>query len=344
MMARYRTGDGTGAAIVTPAQSCVQDSNQALYETIQVIKNQVTEQPAITTWLETHPDDSQTLLFEDLMALGQSVQRELVPLGIARPDWQDNAQALVGIEPSDRAPRNVNTLMNNLLSWRTVIPRVAYDNVTAILLNHGAELWFLRTNQVGGADPTILPLAPTELFGDYVVIPTAFSRVIEALHWPRWRDVGIVLVGLGVFAVTQLFDLSNPLETLQLLGQAPAGLSLKQALRGLLAPALLQEFWFRVLLLPHPTEAVQFWTGVIWSGISLGLFVAYCHWRSRRRSMANSHGSPIFKLYPCLCLGIIAMAVYYSTESLWAVTIFHWGAWLGQHQLAAVSEPQPRTL
>jgi predicted Abi (CAAX) family protease len=39
MMARYRTGDGTGASIVTPAQSCVQDSSQALYEAIQNIRN-----------------------------------------------------------------------------------------------------------------------------------------------------------------------------------------------------------------------------------------------------------------------------------------------------------------
>jgi len=36
MMARYRTGDGTGASIVTPAQSCVQDSNQALFTALRI--------------------------------------------------------------------------------------------------------------------------------------------------------------------------------------------------------------------------------------------------------------------------------------------------------------------
>ncbi|NJL47861.1 MAG: CPBP family intramembrane metalloprotease domain-containing protein, partial [Leptolyngbyaceae cyanobacterium SM2_5_2] len=70
------------------------------------------------------------------------------------------------------------------MSWRTVIPRVAHDNIAAILLKHGGELWFLRTNQVGGEDPTILPLAPTQLLGDFVVIPTAFSRLIESLKLP----------------------------------------------------------------------------------------------------------------------------------------------------------------
>jgi len=341
MMARYRTGDGTGAAIVTPAQSCVQDSSQALYETIQAIKNQMAGQPQITTWLENHAEDPQTALFQDLLALGQSVQRELVPLGIARPDWQDNAQKLVGIESGDRPARNVNTPINNLLSWRTVIPRVAYDNVTAILLNHGAELWFLRTNQVGGADPTILPLAPTALLGDYVVVPTAFSRVIEALRWPRWRDWGIVLIGLVGFALTQLIDSHAPLTALPgLSNQGFAGLSGKQALLGLLAPALLQELMFRVLLLPHPTEAVRFWTGMIWSGVSLGLFLGYCRWRSRRRPAL----APAFELYPYLCLGIVAMVIYFSTGSLWAVTAFHWGAWLWRQQLMALAEFPARVL
>ena len=36
MMARYRTGDGTGATFVGPANSCVQDSCQALYQAIAI--------------------------------------------------------------------------------------------------------------------------------------------------------------------------------------------------------------------------------------------------------------------------------------------------------------------
>ena len=36
MMARYRTGDGTGATFVGPANSCVQDSCQALYQAINM--------------------------------------------------------------------------------------------------------------------------------------------------------------------------------------------------------------------------------------------------------------------------------------------------------------------
>ncbi len=37
MTARYRIGDGTGAAVVSSATSCVQDANQALFLTIMYI-------------------------------------------------------------------------------------------------------------------------------------------------------------------------------------------------------------------------------------------------------------------------------------------------------------------
>lgn len=329
MMARYRTGDGTGAAIVTPAQSCVQDSSQALYETIREIRAQVTANPEITTWLEQHPDDPQTALFQNLIALGQSLQRELVPLGIVRPDWAENAELLAGID-GDRRPATVNNPTNSLLSWRTAIPRVAYDSVAAILLDQGAELWFLRTNQVGGNDPTILPLAPTALFGEYVVIPTAFSRVFESLRWPDWWDWGIVLLGWAAFAIARLVGLRLQPGTAALT-PPPAYFSLKHAARGLLAPALWQEFVFRVLLLPHPTEAVRLGTGIIWAIVSLSLFMLYCGWRSRRRA-SKSTTIPAFYLYQCLCLGAIAMGVYYSTGSLWAATLFHWGIWLWQQE------------
>ena len=52
MEARYRTGDGTGNASVTPASSCVQDSNQALYIALETLKQKVQASPEIQTWLE----------------------------------------------------------------------------------------------------------------------------------------------------------------------------------------------------------------------------------------------------------------------------------------------------
>lgn len=339
MMARYRTGDGTGAAIVTPAQSCVQDSSQALYETIQVVKSRVAEQPTILEWLDDHPDDPQTELFQDLISLGQSLQRELVPLGIVRPDWDENANVLAGIEELPFG--NVTTPINNLLSWRTVIPRVAHDNVAAILLEHGAEMWFLRTNQVGGQDPTIAPLPPTELFGEYVVIPTVFSRVIESLRWPSWRDWGVVMLGGGAFAIAWLIGLRDQDDAAAvLLAPSPADLSGQRVIRALLIPSLLQEFGFRVLLLPHPTEAVRLWTGILWSVVSLVLFLLYCGWRAHhQRGSKITAQRAAFQFYQCLCLGILAMVIYFSTGSLWTVTVFHWGVWVWQHWFTRRLQP-----
>ena len=96
MSARYRTGDGTGMAAVTPATSCVQDSNQALYLAIEQIKRQVTAQPKVFAWLQDYPQDPETQKFEQLVALGDALEALLAPTGVVRSDWQENAKVLAG--------------------------------------------------------------------------------------------------------------------------------------------------------------------------------------------------------------------------------------------------------
>ncbi|MBW4622642.1 MAG: CPBP family intramembrane metalloprotease domain-containing protein [Cyanosarcina radialis HA8281-LM2] len=158
MMARYRTGDGTGAAIVSPAASCVQDANQALYITIKRIEAQVGANPQIQAWLKLHPQDSQTLRFDRLVKLGRAIEQNLAPLGIVRSDWQQNAENLAGTSPG-------GDFISTFLSWRTILPRRAHDEIATIFLQNGASIWILRSNQVGGFDPDIAPEAPTALFG-----------------------------------------------------------------------------------------------------------------------------------------------------------------------------------
>lgn len=162
MMARYRHGDGDGAALVTPVTSCVQDSNQALYIAIQHLERQVARQPQILAWLRSHPNHPQTLRFTRLQALGTALEKLLVPMGIVRPDWERNARQLAGITPQ---PNLLRAAYKTATSWRTMLPRFAYDEIARVFLKQGAKLWFLRTNQVGGFDPDILPKAPTRLLG-----------------------------------------------------------------------------------------------------------------------------------------------------------------------------------
>ncbi len=162
MMARYRIGDGTGSSVVTPSTSCVQDANQALFVTIKQVEKQVASNPRIQEWLRRHPTDAQTLRFQQLVKLGRSLEKQLAPLGIIRSDWQENAENLAGTRTADGT---LTTVLKAATTWRTMLPRRAHDEIATILLNNGATLWIIRTNQVGGFNPDIVPRAPTALLG-----------------------------------------------------------------------------------------------------------------------------------------------------------------------------------
>jgi predicted Abi (CAAX) family protease len=162
MTARYRIGDGTGAALVTPSTSCVQDSNQALYVTIKKIEETVQTNPSIQEWFRRNPNNPQKLRFQKLVQLGRSLEKQLAPLRIIRSDWKNNAGNLAGTRTPDGL---MATLLKSATTWRTMLPRRAQDEITSIFLSNGASLWIIRTNQVGGFDPTIKPVAPTALLG-----------------------------------------------------------------------------------------------------------------------------------------------------------------------------------
>ncbi|WP_226579075.1 abortive infection protein [Microseira wollei] len=158
MMARYRIGDGTGAAIVTPATSCVQDSNFALYATIKQIQADIASNSQIQDWLQRHPNEPQTLRFQKLVELGRSLEKNLIPWRTVRSDWYYSTAELAGTRQPDSL---ILTLIKAITTWRTIMPRQAQDEIATILLKNGGSLWIIRTNQVGGFDPDIAPLATT---------------------------------------------------------------------------------------------------------------------------------------------------------------------------------------
>jgi predicted Abi (CAAX) family protease len=162
MMARYRSGDGTGASLVTPATSCVQDSSQAIYATIKKITSEIESNPQIQDWLKTNPAAAQTQRFHQLVALGESLEKVLMPLGIVRPDWHKNSR-LAGIDSELKKTSFVGiaNLIKAAISYRTMLPRRTQDEIAKIFLKQGEFLWIIRTNQVGGFDPDIKPIAPT---------------------------------------------------------------------------------------------------------------------------------------------------------------------------------------
>jgi predicted Abi (CAAX) family protease len=88
--------------------------------------------------------------------LGNDLRRILLPWGTARADWEWNA-AILGSSLSQNPLKDISI---GLRSWRTLLPSVAARTLARVFLRHGASLWVLRTNQVGGHDPDIEPLIP----------------------------------------------------------------------------------------------------------------------------------------------------------------------------------------
>lgn len=212
MAARYRTGDGTGSAAVTPATSCVQDSNQALYLTIESITKKVNSNPAIYDWMQAHPQDSETVRFQQLVALGNALKKQLIPLGIVRSDWQQNAKVLSGTGEEHKFIIG-NNVFAALMSWRTIIPRGAQDELSRIFLKAGAQLWFIRTNQVGGWNPDIAPVAPTVLLGQFPILSSLVFRSFAG--FTTFPDASGWSIGLSLL----LYVVYHPLRAIGLFPQ-----------------------------------------------------------------------------------------------------------------------------
>ena len=323
--ARYRTGDGAGVASVTPATSCVQDSNQALYIAIQQVKQQVLSDSELVTWLADHPKDPETLQFQQLVSLGETLDAVLTPYGVVRPDWRQNAEVLAGVAGANRFIQG-NTIVDALLSWRSMLPRRAHDEIAMIFLKHGAQLWFLRPNQVLGWDPTIEPLAPTLVLGRVPIVSTLLRRLTDALSMPlprtSWLITLGILLGYGAIALPLGFH-SGFLRWQPGVGNG------KQVLFNLtqlfVTPALIEELAFRMALLPHPLEGATRFTWLSWGVVSLVLFVLYHPFNARTFYPAGdpTFFKPIFWLLSGL-LGIACSLAYAWTGSLWAAVGVHW--------------------
>jgi len=323
--ARYRTGDGTGLATVTPATSCVQDSSQALYIAIAQIRYQTENNPDLVQWVADHPDDLEVQKIDDFKALGEDLTQSLAPYGVVRRDWRTNAETLAGVSARGNLLANSSSLIAGILSWRNMMPRWAQDDLALIFLQNGADLWFLRTNQVGGFDPTILPMPPTTLFGLIPGLSRVALRIARSFAVPLTsRLLGAGFLSLGLIAIGLLpFGLKS--GYLQQKWTLPH--PLKAVLNGLkifFFPALCEEIIFRVVLVPHPTEgrATAIW--LAWAVLSLGLFVLYHQGLSYFRPQAGEALRDRRFLLMVAWFGLVLTLLFGFTGSLWIVTIVHW--------------------
>ena len=349
MMARYRTGDGTGNAAVTPAASCVQDSNQALYIAIERLKHQVETNQTIAAWLMEHPNDPDVQRFQRLGHLGDRLLQALKPRGVERQDWQNNAKTLSGVIAKPTYPFiQEDTLANGLLTWQSMLPRASHDILSRIFLAQGAKLWFLRPNQVGGEIPEILPLAPTSLFGEVPIISATARKLLGSIVLlPKSKDWMIFWTCLGIYgAIAIPVGFKGGLLKWQPWQKSPLAW-FKLTLLLFFPPALWEEIFFRVLLLPYPTEFNSLWPTLGTMAFSLILFVAY---HPVNAWLFYKAGRPLFFqpvfLALAALLGFGATGLYWLTGSLWLITLFHWAIvvmWcllFGGH--AKLTPPKPK--
>ncbi|MEH2265699.1 CPBP family glutamic-type intramembrane protease [Nostoc sp.] len=332
-MARYRVGDGTGGAMVSPGTSCVQDSSQALYAAIMAIKNQVAKTPQIQTWIRKNPNHPQALRFQQLVELGKSLEQQLAPLGIIRADWQSQAGILAGTGIGKATePFQDRSVWAGLTTWRTIMPRQAHDDLATIFFKHGAIMQVLRTNQVGGWQSDIIPIAPTVFLGQFQIpftnispLSVILNRVLASLALPTQQDWLVLVLLLIVYSIIAI-PYGWKLGFLQInIWSANWIDKCLLILRCLFTPAIIEELFFRVILLPHPSEITNWLRWSLWAIVSLVLFILY---HPLNAKLFFKAASPTFSNHVFLTLtsllGIICTVAYTLTGSLWVIVLIHW--------------------
>ena len=354
LMARYRSGDGRGVAAVTATTSCVQDSAQALWTTVELLRQGLLSGPSPSTGQAGGE------------SLGRSIEGVLVPFGIVRPDWHGNAELIAtALRAADRAGpgsgvgsvgpaaapgptvgpfQRGQSPLDALLSLHSILPRRGHDAFAALFLRRGAPLWILRTNQIPGANTRYEPLAPTLLLGRLPLVGELQRRLADGLLAPLdERQVALCLVGFALYAAVAL-ALGLGSGFLEPGYPWPRPRRLLSAAASLLPmPAMGEELLFRGALLPHPGEGTPWPVLLAWSALGIGLFVAYHPLAGRlwyRRAERVFH-DPRFLLQTAL-LGVATTALYQGSGSLWPAVLLHalavlvWLERLGGRQLLAL--------
>ena len=172
MAARFRVGDGDQKASVTPFTSCVQDSAQAMHIAIARLRDQVENNPSLKEALERSDQKKQ---LEDLFAFAKNVDLDYTLFTMVRKDWKDaeDEPELSGTKDSKgffvkwvdqiSPAEGQDNIFEKIKSFGTMIPRTAFDKFTKRSLDAGATVWMIRTNQLGGRNERIVPMAPTSI-------------------------------------------------------------------------------------------------------------------------------------------------------------------------------------
>lgn len=157
MQALYRTGAGTGISSVKPDISCVQDSHAALYSALRTFEETIAKTGAVKKWMRANPDAEEVKRYLRLLLLVRQLKKKITTLGIAQGNWREFFKNPLGT----RNPNVVASLLNAILSTRSVFPRKGHDNLLRLAADKGYPMWTVLTCQIGGIIPELTPLAPS---------------------------------------------------------------------------------------------------------------------------------------------------------------------------------------
>ncbi|PSR13350.1 CPBP family intramembrane metalloprotease [filamentous cyanobacterium CCP3] len=160
----------------------------------------------------------------------------------------------------------------------------------------------------------------------YIALKLTLHRLGQAATtWPQphdWLLAAGLTLALGVVTIPLGLHSHFLAPVVADVGWAEG---LRLAARALVMPALLEEGFWRVLLLPHPTELIS--DRKRWRlGLPvLGLFVVIhpLNAMTLYPIAFTTFTNPVFLLAAAL-LGLICTIVYWKSGSLWIVTAMHW--------------------
>ena len=155
----------------------------------------------------------------------------------------------------------------------------------------------------------------------FLILMERLSKAIATSNiYYSWKNT---MVAIGIYSC---LSMALGCKTGFLIWQPqPSKTLVKIIATSLIAPAIVEELFFRVILLPSPTDNLPFPTYFIRSLFGLCLFVIYHPLNAITffPQGKTTFFDPIF-LTLATALGIICTWSYWHTGSLWLPVIIHW--------------------
>lgn len=157
-----------------------------------------------------------------------------------------------------------------------------------------------------------------------MIVERILTSVLTLPTFQDWLYAVILLLSYASIAV----PIGRKLDFLQFEASLHGSIVLRIAIVAVVIPGLLEELVWRVVLIPHPTEAIDSSLRWLWVGLSLFLFTIYHPLNFFVKH--NTFKDPRFLVLATL-LGLVCTLSYLESGSIWTPAFIHWAivvAWL----------------